>query len=199
MKKQAKAEAPAGDMIEAYRQLHANPKYFRGTSGIKHRDKIGHLCRKHLVVCHRDEPRLLDFGCGKGHQYLVARVHLDWGDGRTPLLPYCYDPGVPGLDKPPEENAPYDGVICTDVLEHVPEEQVPAFLDRLLSFHPKFVFTSISLSPAKNKTLPDGRNVHVCVKPRSWWKAEIDAALKRAGKPDCELVVMWEDDPCESA
>ena len=52
------------------------------------------------------KPRLLDYGSGKGYQYLLARIHENWGGH----LPICYDPGVIQLaTRPPGR---FDGIIC---------------------------------------------------------------------------------------
>lgn len=109
--------------------------------------------------------RLLDYGSGKGYQYLALRVHEAWGGP----MPYCYDPGVVQLRVVPP--GLFGGVICTDVMEHIEERDVT---DTLLDIFSRaeteaFVFLYIACRPAKKKKLPDGRNVHVTVKPPEWW------------------------------
>jgi hypothetical protein len=66
----------------------------------------------------------------------------------------------------------FDVVICCDVLEHIEKDQVLDAICDIGSLANKEVFASISIVPSKH-CLPDGRNVHVCVKPKSWWKALI--------------------------
>lgn len=78
-----------------------------------------------------------------------------------------YDPGVENFSKYPEQNT--DGVICIDVVEHIPEKDVINFIKQLFSLANKFVFIVIACYPAK-KILPDGRNVHLCIKKPDEWK-----------------------------
>ncbi len=114
-------------------------------------------------------PRLLDYGSGKGYQYLGMRVHERWGS----ILPVCYDPGVKQLSERPTGR--FNGVICTDVMEHIEEADVPKILDDIFSFlpGPGFAYFYIACRPAKRKKLPDGRDVHVTIKPPVWWAEQV--------------------------
>lgn len=113
--------------------------------------------------------RILDYGSGKGYQYLALRVQNHWGG----LLPYCYDPGVRQLRERP--HGLFQGLICTDVMEHIEEDDVGKTLDDAFGFIDKhahaFAFFAIACRPAKRKRLPDGRDVHVTVRPPDWWRA----------------------------
>lgn len=159
---------------EAYRQLHErNPKWFPGYTLKRYVSDVAELV-------HQIEPRnILDFGCGKGYQYLGMRVHEQWGG----LLPHCYDPGVRQLDVKPEGK--FDGLICTDVLEHIEAGDVAAFLDEALGYigddeeRLRFAFFSISCRPSEHKNLPDGRNVHLTVRGPEWWMGQLNKALSR--------------------
>jgi len=121
--------------------------------------------------------RLLDYGSGKGYQYLTRRVHEQWGG----LLPYCYDPGVFHLRERLPHKPGFDGVICTDVLEHIEVLDLKNFLDDLFAYvrvrdpeeDSAFVFLSICCQKAK-KLLPDGRNVHLTVRDPEWWWGWLD-------------------------
>lgn len=114
--------------------------------------------------------RLLDYGSGKGFQYLHDRSHEQWGG----LLPYCYDPGVRNFASKPEGS--FAGIICTDVMEHIDPEDVDMILaDIFGSLHPEgkvFTYFHISTRPA-GKTFDNGENVHLTVKPFTWWDAKL--------------------------
>lgn len=156
-----------GDLIRQYEIMHASPKYFRGVNTAKYRSEIGFLILK------TSSNTLLDYGSGKGDQYKHPyNLHDSWGVEVT-----CYDPAVPGINEKP--TGKYDGVICCDVMEHIPDHSVDAVIKNIFSLANKFVFFVITNVPAK-KQMPDGRNCHVTVEPNEWWLARIGRA-KPAG------------------
>lgn len=160
------------DYAAEYTRIHEqHPKFFAGMSLKRY---VNDLVK---IVAEHQPASLLDYGCGKGYQYLKARYHERWGG----LLPHCYDFGVRQLADKPTRN--FDGVINTDMMEHVPEEKVAETLDEIIRFTtgPKpFVFFAISCVPDdKPFRLSDGRGVHVTLKPPAWWLEQIQAALGR--------------------
>jgi len=63
---------------------------------------------------------------------------------------------------------PYDAIICTDVLEHVPESDLGWVVDELIERADKMLFLNIACYPAL-KTFADGSNVHISVfHPNTW-------------------------------
>ena len=149
-----------------YTELHKNHKHYTGKSiktGLPHIVKL---------VEETKPRRLLDYGCGKGQQYSVHKVHEAWGG----LKPHCFDVGVPAFADGPRGY--FDGVICTDVMEHIEEADIPKVLDEIFGYAEKFVFLSICTRPAK-KLLPDGRNCHLTVKPEDWWNAKLKGRRPR--------------------
>lgn len=149
-------------VIAQYRAMHQSQKMFRGSSLKGHVEVMADLVAKH-------QPQsLLDYGSGKGRQYNELNLHERWGG----LKPHCYDPGYEPLAKKPQ--GVFDGVICTDVAEHIPESGVDAFLADVIGYASKFAFFCIFTEPA-SKYLPDGRNVHLTVRPQHWWIERICA------------------------
>lgn len=147
--------------IQKYKKLHRNPKRFLGYSLKRHIDGVCEMIDLY------NPNSLLDYGSGKGYQYLTRRLHERWGG----ILPFCYDPGVPALSEKP--TGTFDGVICTDVLEHVPHETVFETLEEIFSYANKFVFLAICTRPSA-KTFADGENCHITVKSDKWWDKQID-------------------------
>lgn len=144
--------------------MHAQGK-FLGLSVLKFADEIGELIKTHGVET------VLDYGAGQGHQYLPPHsLDKKWGVKVT-----CYDPAVDGMD----ELSPgmFDMVICSDVLEHLAEEDITATLWRISERARRFAFLTVCCRPAK-KTLPDGRNAHVTVKPLHWWEAKLKDVMQ---------------------
>jgi len=159
------------DYAKTYGAMHdKNAKHFSGYSIKPYVQEIAGL------VWDRLPHRMLDYGSGKGYQYLALRVHDHWGG----ILPICYDPGVVQLRIKPEGK--FGGIICTDVMEHIEEADVDKVLDDIFSYADDhgFVFLAIACRPAKRKRLPDGRNVHVTIKPPAWWDAKL-AKYQRDG------------------
>lgn len=130
---------------------------------------------------------LLDYGCGKGQQYLPMRMG-DPGEGieYPDIQSYWgvraiqrYDPGYQPFTELP--TGKFEGVICTDVLEHCPEEDIPWILGELFGYATKFVFANVACFPAK-KRLPSGGNAHCTVKPARWWEEHLARAAR--SRPD---------------
>lgn len=124
---------------------------------------------------------ILDYGCGKGMQYRVP-VPLD-GRIFNSIQEYwgvesirCYDPGYEPFSKLPD--GVFDGVVCTDVLEHCPEQDLEWIIEGLFSFARKFVFANVACYPAR-KTLPNGENAHCTIRPGNYWEALFEQAAAR--------------------
>jgi SAM-dependent methyltransferase len=158
------------DYARQYGQMHESGKRFPGYSLGSYVDSIAKLIKEH------EPERLLDYGCGKGYQYLARRYHERW-PGQ--LLPYCYDIGVQQLSAKPDGQ--FGGVINTDMLEHIEKPDLPAILDELIGYvAPKgFLFLGISCRPTRKK-LPGGGDVHRTIEPPSWWIGMIRAALAKS-------------------
>jgi hypothetical protein len=120
-----------------------------GTTGRDYAPIVESLVQKYAPK------NILDYGCGK--QTLARAL--------TKYRIIGYDPGVPGMDAPPD---PVDLVVCTDVLEHIEPECLDDVLDdlqRVARFH---LFLQVCTVPAFKK-LPDGRNAHLIVQDSKWW------------------------------
>jgi hypothetical protein len=150
-------------------------KTFRGGSLEKHVPSIATL------IGETSSTTVLDFGAGKGGLYRDApdcpansrfKSLPEWGD----VAVTCYDPGYEPFSE--EVEGCFDGVISTDVIEHIPEQDVAWFLDDLFSRANKFVYIVAACYPAA-KMLPDGTNAHCTIRPPTWWKEQLELAAKR--------------------
>lgn len=128
-------------------QLHAENKQF-GNNGHKYLHHVLSLCKQ------LNTQDILDYGCGKG---MLAQQ-----------LPFPIREYDPAIEKHKELPEPAELVVCTDVIEHLEEEYLDAVLDHIKSLTKKLAYLVISIEPAM-KTLPDGRNAHLIVKPYQWW------------------------------
>lgn len=149
---------------------------FPGLSLLAHASRIKRLL---------DESRatsVLDYGAGKGRQYEQEyaieenlpkqKVVNYWGVDYIHLYDPCYEP----YSKLPSEK--YDGVICTDVLEHCSKADIPWILEEIFSFSQKFVFASIACYPAE-KTLANGDNAHETIESPGWWQRVLSEVYRK--------------------
>lgn len=151
-------------LIDQYKELHAEShKRFRGYTT---KLIVADVAR---LVEETGAKTLLDYGCGKGFQYSERSLHLQWGG----ILPTLYDPGVPEFSEKPKMK--FDGVLCCDVMEHIPKDDVPKVLNDIFRYATKFVALQIFLGPSK-KLLPDGRNAHLTQESPEWWGLKIKDA-----------------------
>lgn len=140
---------------------------------------------------------ILDYGAGKGMQYRPQEIFVDGRHVADGIAEYwdvdevrCFDPGYAPHSALPQGR--FDGVVCTDVLEHCPEDDLPWILDEIFGYAKLFAYLNVACFPAR-KTLPNGENAHVTVRPPQWWRAlvaahatvrwELNAATTPAGAP----------------
>lgn len=150
---------------ELNKQLHAdNPAYGN--------DNFGWSKFAMQLVVGNGYKTVLDYGCGKGN---VARALAN-----ADVLVSEYDPAIEGKDAEPE---PAELVVCNDVLEHIEPEHLNSVLRHLRALTQKRLFVTIYCAPA-GKTLADGRNAHLLVKPPVWWRAKLLEHFQ---------ILMWEE------
>jgi hypothetical protein len=163
------------DLTPLYRQMAADGENFFGLSIKQHEKTIRKLVRRTQAVT------ILDYGCGRGDAWgNGTKLYQDLGLKRKDIT--LYDPAFPAVARPIPAGRKFDGVLCSDVLEHIPEEHVEEFIDRLFGYARKFIWASVCCRLAK-KTFPDGTNVHVTVKPYDWWLDRMHAANARLISP----------------
>jgi hypothetical protein len=144
-----------------YRQMATEGKNFGGMSIMQHAKSIRKLVKR------TNATTLLDYGSGAGGAYKETKFCRDIG------IPWhqvtLYDPAFAEHSKKPKEGKKFDGVLCSDVLEHIPEDEVQAFIQELFNYAKRFVWASVCCRPA-GKTFPNGiTNLHVTLKNMDWW------------------------------
>lgn len=154
------------------------------------------ICRRSGIIKELIEQiggaeRILDYGSGKGHQYLINRIHEDWGV----RLPYCYDIGISGLRRKPE--GLFDAVLCSDVLEHIHEDDLDEVLEDIFGYvYPDkrcFIYLGIDTVEARKVFVGvddvwSGKSVHLTVQPSAWWDEKLAKYRKR---PNLILKVVY--------
>jgi len=189
MKAQYTRQAPSPRyrrLLEQYRYMHEHgetrmgippERTFNGQSLPKEAPRI-----KRLIQATASQS-ILDYGSGKGQQYELRRMvdpetQVDYPDiksywGVSEIR--CFDPGYRPFSELP--TGTFDGVVCTDVLEHCPEDDIPWILDELFAYATRFVFANVACFPAR-KRLPSGGNAHCTIKPVRWWEEQIARAAR---------------------
>lgn len=152
--------------IDQYKKAHEDPSTFPGISIRYYINDIGKLIRL------TSAKTLLDFGCGKGEQYTNKDLMKKWGgvpSDKWGIMPTLYDPAVESHNQFPEGK--FDGVISTDVMEHVPEDSIDIVLEQIYSKADKFVFLAIAtyLGKSTSYKLPNGKQPHITVRQDRWW------------------------------
>ena len=163
------------ELLDTYKEMHKQEGFFKGISLVPFISSI-----KDLVVSNKCET-LFDYGCGKRlpytkdfkktdpHneiKYFTKPVQDMWNIKEF----FLYDPAYSEHDKLPTKK--YDIVLCTDVLEHIPESDLDWVIREVLSYATKVAFINVCSQEAL-KTFPTGkykgRNVHVSVFSHEWW------------------------------
>lgn len=117
---------------------------------------------------------VLDAGCGRGS---VLRHMLDngvdaFGVELSKAACDMYLQGVPHANADiiswADQGHTYPGLICTDVLEHIPPDQIDAVIDALARLAPKGL-----LGIANHSSIHNGHELHVIQKGHRWWVSKL--------------------------
>jgi hypothetical protein len=163
------------DLIARYRAMASEETQFLGLTVKQYEADIGRLVRK---TQSRD---LLDYGSGWGRAWPEMKENLQ-------VTVQCYDPAIPKYQRRPGRQ--FDGVVCVDVLEHIPEHMVDDVLDDVFWYAQRFVFITTCSRPAKKFFPNTDINLHCTVKPYHWWWERISAAK---AKSKYNLTVLHKD------
>ncbi|WP_169567466.1 hypothetical protein [Sneathiella limimaris] len=159
---------------------------FSGRGVFKHAKTIRKLSRA------TEAETLLDFGSGKGRQYtdevfqngqLVADNLCDYWQLKQVT---CYDPALNDQDQALSKT--YDGVIATNVLDLIPEEDLYWVTESLFQAADKFVFCNV-LDYSSQTYLPSGENARVTRRSSIWWRGMFAAA--NAKKPHVKYCIAY--------
>jgi SAM-dependent methyltransferase len=146
--------------IAQYRQLHAEKADY-GASSPKYIDETS------LFIGWLKPKSVLDYGCGKGG--LLKALAL-----RFPDIQFAgYDPAIPGADTLPRQK--FDMAICTDVLEHIPEDALPRVVQEIASLSENCFF-GLHHALAR-QILPNGQNAHCTIRPPVWYHRLLSQAF----------------------
>lgn len=121
---------------------------------------------------------ILDVGCGLGQGIAISRnkgfktFGIDISEGcknywdMANISQFCSVASADGL---PFKDNHFDFVICTEVMEHIPEEGVLAALKEICRVGNHDFLLVIALSPSRFKFPHNGGEPHICLKSMDWW------------------------------
>lgn len=159
-------------LVPQYRAMASDKGNFFGNAILQHQAAIGEVLSKYAVRT------LIDWGCGRGDAYKHPhKVWRHWGikPGNITL----YDPSFKEHATLPGH--PADAVLCSDVLEHIPEPEVDAFVANLFAHATEVVWASFCNRPAKKFFPGTTINLHCTLHDMAWWTAKF--AEHSGGKP----------------
>jgi len=140
--------------LESVRQgteFQQNNKSWAGYDVVKYQKKIKDLVDRYRATT------ILDYGCGKGMQYKEPLPYASEDNWQTfneylGVTVYKYDPCVPEHSTLPPVGTKFDGVICTQVLNSIPDDDMPWVRDLLEGYATKFCFVGLNFQrEAKGK------------------------------------------------
>lgn len=165
------------ELVEQYSSLHGSKDY--GVTGC--------YFWPHIQACIVDlkPDSILEYGCGQSSLINV----LDYKYSKY----HRYDPAISQFSKIDVDHV--DFIINTDVLEHIPEEDLDDVLEHMKGLSSN-VFFNISTCLAKH-ILPNGQNAHCTVWSSAKWLNKIqqyfpDARLCFANDDKNCLIVTWD-------
>ncbi|MBS4046902.1 MAG: class I SAM-dependent methyltransferase [Alphaproteobacteria bacterium] len=197
----AKPSPRYSELVSFYQQMHAEGTQSSGQPVAAKDTFTGMSLLPHVgmiksLIDRFGARSVLDYGAGKASFYTAPLFPSADGGGKVDIRTYwgvdeirLYDPGYAPLSKLPLGET-FDAVICTDVMEHIPEEDMDWVIDELYGFANKMVYACIATYPA-GKTFPNGENVHVTLKNAQWWAQKFESRRAALGiTTDYFLVVF---------
>ena len=143
-----------GRDINYYKELHNRNSDF-GTSSIDYANEM------ELFIEWLKPTTVLDYGCGKGS--LSGYLRKKYPN----IEVYEYDPAIAGKDVLPKGVSKFDLIINTDVLEHIPEDELSGVLGTISGLSDNVIFgLNHALAEA---VLSNGMNAHCTVKSTFWY------------------------------
>lgn len=141
--------------VEQYKLLNDKNKFYY-ESNLSIFNMINEIS---LFIDYLKPKNILDYGCGNGillkllkHKY--PKINIDG-----------YDPAIKEFSVIPNNH--YDMIINTDVLEHIPKNDICDVLNHIKSLSNNVFFC---LHHGKAWTiLPNGENAHITIEPKEWY------------------------------
>ena len=120
--------------------------------------------------------RIIDFGCGTGR----AGIKFSEAGYSVTLIDFadnCRDNkamDVPFIEWDLSEEMPFtaENGFCTDVMEHIPTENVEKIISNIMATVDQCFFQISTVDDLGGELI--GTDLHLTVKPHSWWKEQFN-------------------------
>lgn len=153
------------NLINQYKKIHETKVYGKTS------ERLLYLL---LPIIKEIAPKsILDYGCGQSNLVELLKKELDLEKTKD-IRTYKYDPAIEAFSTLPEEKVSL--VISTDVLEHIPTEDLPIVIKKLLDIGDNAIFVICNRNA--KEILSDNSNAHCSVYPAEWW---LELIKKEAG------------------
>jgi hypothetical protein len=149
---------------QLYKEHHKKHSQYGSSSFMPEKDKSFLLMNK----CQK----VMDYGCGKSDR---SDLDFTW---------VKYDPCINEYSTP--YNDKVDGVICYDVLEHVPLDELDVFVKWVSLYSPRAIVLGICTRTAV-AVLGNGENAHCTVRDTEWWVKWAKKAFAAHYTPSVEV------------
>lgn len=148
---------------QKYERMWAYPEYRRNAPG-EH-------CVDVFLKITQPKGRVIDFGCGTGRAGVKMKAAgldvmlVDFAENCRDYEAMCLPFSLYDLTKPIQDSADYG--YCTDVMEHIPTDDVKTVIDNIMACVGT-AFFQISTVPDKMGA-EIGQDLHLTVKAHQWW------------------------------
>jgi hypothetical protein len=134
------------------------------------------------MIQHHAPTQWMDYGCGPAFAYQEGQRMHDIIAETNSQQPILYDPcHEPHTTFPTVESVP--GVICIDVIEHIPESETTATLDYLFSVCSEWMFLFISTKRGARGFINHHESTHCTLKTRQQWANIIEQYANKHNIP----------------
>lgn len=164
-----RAVGSVAEVRAVYDQVFANDEHF-DTLDISNEPKLKYVLRFAKGV----DGLVLDAGCGRGSvlRYMLDNGVQAFGVELSAAACEMYLGDLPHANADiiswADQGHTYPGLICTDVLEHIPPDQIDGVLAALSRLAPR-AFLGI----ANHSSIHNGHELHVIQKGHRWWLDQI--------------------------
>lgn len=185
--------------IDKYKEIYANKTFERDGRSVNYSENRifdGAGTKRILGYINAEKEKrdffsVLDYGCGSADHWFSTKLQdevtsqkqnmVQWLGSKLTAF-HLYDPAHPVYSRPSSDK--YDIIICTDVMEHVPENELVEVLQdiKFYCYYNSTVIFSIPLNESRN-CFADGENMHCTIKTKDEWEKLIKSILK------CNVIV----------